>query len=88
VSEGLQPIFGCFWVDVAEPIRKRRGSSWYVPEDTFDSGPIAMGISAVEAVAIQRCRKPFCIIDQKDGGSGTVFLPKLTEKFARLVFHA
>jgi hypothetical protein len=26
-SEGLEPRFGCFWFDVAEAVRKRRGST-------------------------------------------------------------
>ena len=39
-GEGLQPRFCCFRFDMAKTRCKRRGSSFYLPEDTFDGIPI------------------------------------------------
>ena len=41
-GEGLEPVFGCFWFDVAEAVRERRGTTLQLSEYPLDSIPISV----------------------------------------------
>jgi hypothetical protein len=75
-SETLQPVFGCFWIDVAEAVRKRRGSSFEFSKDPLDSIPISVATHLKsEASSVKRSLEVCCAVNEKDGGFDIVFLP-------------
>jgi hypothetical protein len=75
-SEALQPLFGCFGFDVAEAVRKRRGSSFELSIDPFDSVPISVARYLKSEVSSLQCSlEVLSAIDEKDGSFDIEFLP-------------
>jgi len=80
-SEGLEPRFGCFWFNVAEAVRKQRGSSLQLSKDPFDGIPIsvAFGLKS-ETCSLQGSLEVLRTIDEEHGGFDIVFIAQFAKK--------
>ena len=82
-SEALQPIFGCFRFDVAEAVRKRRGSALQFSKNPLDSVPISVATHLKsEPSSLKCCLEGLGAINEKDGGFDIVFLSKFVQENA------
>jgi len=80
-SEALEPIFGCFRFDVAEAVRKRRGSSLQFSKNSFDSVPISVATHLKsEPRSLKRSLEVLRAINKKNSGFDIVLLPKFAQE--------
>jgi hypothetical protein len=69
---------------MAETVAKRRGSSFYLAEDTFGAIPISVAfILKSEASSVERGLEVGCAIYEKQALFDIVFLPEFPEKNLR-----
>jgi hypothetical protein len=65
-------------VGVAEAVRERNRSSFYLSENTFDSVAISLGfVSEIEAMELAGVLEGGVVIDEERGVIDVVFLAKL-----------
>jgi len=75
VGVGLQPRFCGRWIDMAETVRKRIYSSFYIANDTFDRISKAVLFGAVAVVfAAESTDQIVCVADEKQRVFDIVFL--------------
>jgi len=80
-SEGLKPRLGGFRFDVAEAVRKRRGSTFYLSKDSFDSIPISSATHLKsETSPLQRSLEVFRAIGEKFGCLNIVFVSEFAQE--------
>ena len=67
--EGFEPFLSRLKRDIAETIRKRGGSAFYFPKDTFNCIPISM-TNYLKSIAVfgENWSEIVCVIDQKFNG--------------------
>ncbi len=81
-SETLEPIFGCFRLNVAEAIRERRGSALEFSKNPFDNIPISVArYLKSEAYSLQCGLEVLGTINEKFGCFDVVFLLEFVEKY-------
>jgi len=80
-SEGFQPRFGGFWVDVTDAIRERRGQPLQFSEDPFDSIPISVATYLKsESSSLQCGLEVLGAINEKDSRFDIVLVPQFVEE--------
>jgi hypothetical protein len=80
-SENLEPLLGCFRFDVAEAVRKRRGSSFQFSENPSDSVSISVATHLKsEPGSLKRSLEVLSAIHEKHGGFDIVFLMKFAQE--------
>ena len=83
-SEALEPIFSSVWFDVTKTVWERRGSAFYLSEDTFDSIPISMSFGLkLQPCSVKRSLEVIRAINEKHGVFDIVYLAKFSQKYFR-----
>jgi hypothetical protein len=80
-GEGLEPRFDGFELRVPKRILKRRGSSFYLTEDTFDGVPISVATHLKsEAKSARCCFQIVRTVNEKRRLVDGVLLPEFTQE--------
>jgi L-rhamnose isomerase len=83
-GEGFEPRLSCRELDIAEAIRERIDSSFYISRDTFGAVSIPIRfVSDSVAVVGTDAREIRCAIDENRGFNRVAAVVKLVEKSPR-----